>query len=87
MPLGHSVSIWLASPQACASFTKASNLSYETDHEFLQEYFGKTKTSITRADRIAAEDALARWNFANVYSVTGLNVNNNILPLGPNIKP
>ena len=36
---------------------------------------------------MAVEDALARWNFANVYSVTELYVNDNILPLGPNINP
>jgi hypothetical protein len=53
----------------------------------LQEYFGKTKTSITRADRIAAEDAIARWNFDNVFAMTGLYVNDNIWPVGSNINP
>ena len=53
----------------------------------MQEYFGKTKTSITRADRIAAEDAIARWNFDNVFAMTGLYVNDNIWPVGSNINP
>ncbi len=83
----HSVSISLAPTQGYASFTNASNFSYGAEHPFLEEYIGIAKTSIRREDRIAAEDALACWNFDNVFSMTGLYVNDNIWPVGPNINP
>ena len=84
----HSVSIRGGGPtQGYASFTNASNFSYGSEHPFLEEYIGKAKSSIAREDRIAAEDALARWNFDNVFAMTGLYVNDNIWPVGPNINP
>ena len=84
----HSVSIRGGGPtQGFASFTNASNFSYGSEHPFLEEYIGIAKSSVVREDRIAAEDALARWNFDNVFAMTGLYVNDNIWPVGPNINP
>ena len=38
-----------------------------------------------RADRDVAEDALARWNFDNVFAMTGLYVADNLWAVGPKI--
>ncbi|HCP22972.1 MAG TPA: hypothetical protein DIT90_02485 [Dehalococcoidia bacterium] len=83
----HSVSIRLAPTQGYASFTNASPFSYGAEHQFLEDNIATAKSSILKADRVAAEDALARWNYDNVFAMTGLYVNDNIWPVGPNIQP
>ena len=83
----HSVSIRLAPTQGYASFTNASPFSYGAEHQFLEDNIAATKSSILNPDRVAAEDALARWNYDNVFAMTGLYVNDNIWPVGPNIQP
>jgi len=83
----HSASIRSAPTQGFASYTNASPFSYGAEHPFLEEYIGKATSSVLKSDREAAEDALARWNFDNVFAMVGLYVNDNIWPVGPNIKP
>lgn len=83
----HSASIRSAPTQGYASYTNASPFSYGAEHPFLEEYIGKATESVLKADREAAEDALARWNFDNVFAMVGLYVNDNIWPVGPKIKP
>ena len=83
----HSVPIRSAPTQGFASFTNASPFSYGAEHPFLEEYIAKAQSSVLRKDREAAEDALARWNFDNVFAMTGIYVNDNVWPVGPKIKP
>ena len=83
----HSVSIRSAPTQGYASFTNASPFSYGAEHPFLEGNIALAKSSTAKADREAAEDALARWNFDNVFAMTGLYVNDNVWPVGPNISP
>ena len=81
----HAASIRLAPTQGFASYLNASPFSYGAEHDFLEENIAKAKASILRADREAAEDALARWNFDNAFAMIGLYVNDNVWPVGPNI--
>ena len=81
----NAASIRLAPTQGFASYLNASPFSYGPEHDFLEEYIAKAKGSILRADREAAEDALARWNFDNAFAMIGLYVNDNVWRVGPNI--
>jgi hypothetical protein len=81
------VVIRAAPTQGYASYTNASPFSYVSEHPFLEENIAKAKQSILKEDREAVEDTIARWQFDNVFAMTGLYVNDNIWPVGPNINP
>ena len=76
-----------APTQGFASLTNASPFTYGAEHPFLEKFIAIAQSSTDKADREAAEDELARWNFDNAFAMIGLYVNDNIWPVGPKIKP